>query len=780
VAPFHYENPGVSQTAGRAWHAESMPGVAKAKGAPAERAAELLRRAARLKDEQDVENLQRIYGFYIDRAMWDQAADLFAEDGTIEVAQQGVYVGRKRVREFLGLKGPHGLVEGWLNEHMQLQPVVHVDPLGQRAWIRSRELAMTGHVGGQGFWSEGIYENTFVKENGVWKIKSLHFYPTFITDYDKGWAKDAQPAPVASTGLPPDRPPSERYEIYPKPHVPPFHYRNPVTGKAPTYPGEADGGPGRKVAEAALMPVARVGKLAPVSDVDAALAEAERLVGRVKDVHEIDNLESAYGYYLDKNLWNDLANLFSRDGSIELAQRGVYKGQRVREFLVQVFGRGQEGPVAGRLGNHLQLQPVIHVSEDGRTAKIRSRMLQQMSFGPRASMGGAIYENEAVKEDGLWRLRSVHAYNTFSASYQGGWTKVTASNVPGPSKDFPPDAPPTFELDMFPSVYNIPFHYANPVTGRTQVPAIRENTRLKLAQAAASAPPGMPPEVAAGLREIGAKIDGRRTSELYAPLHPKEPYDNIALNRDVAYGPHERHVLDIFASPDTTPKSGKPVVVFIHGGGFTGGSKRAPDSPFYDNIGLWAASKGLIGITINYRLAPEFVFPAGVEDLTRLSDWLKSNIARYGGDARKIFFWGHSAGAAHTADYIAALVNAGKKPPLAGAILTSGFYVLGPEVSVWKAYYGEDVSKYPERSSLPGLVKSKLPLLVVDAELDPDTFKPESDRLAGERAKVGRPVTRVKLQGHSHISETYAVNTADESHSAPVLKFIQDVIGGKP
>ena len=68
-------------------------------------------------------------------------------------------------------------------------------------------------------------------------------------------------------------------------------------------------------------------------------------------------------------------------------------------------------------------------------------------------------------------------------------------------------------------------------------------------------------------------------------------------------------------------------------------------------------------------------------------------------------------------------------------------------MSVWKAYYGEDVSKYPERSSLPGLVKSKVPLLVADAELDPDTFKPESDRLAEERAKAGRPVTRVKLAG---------------------------------
>ncbi len=81
-----------------------------------------------------------------------------------------------------------------------------------------------------GQWTEGIYENQLVKEGGVWKFSAVHFYPTFITDYDKGWAKDAKPAPGPLAALPPDRPPTERYAIYPKQHIPPFHYPNPVTG----------------------------------------------------------------------------------------------------------------------------------------------------------------------------------------------------------------------------------------------------------------------------------------------------------------------------------------------------------------------------------------------------------------------------------------------------------------------------------------------------------------------------------------------------------------------
>ncbi|HVY80137.1 MAG TPA: nuclear transport factor 2 family protein, partial [Steroidobacteraceae bacterium] len=680
IAPFHYENPSTA-AGGNAWDTSALAKLVKSRGSERKRLADLAQRAALLKDAQEVENLQRIYGYYLDRNMWDQVADLFAEDGTIEWAQQGVYVGKPRVRAFLDLLGPQGATDGVLNDHIQLQPIVDVAPDGRTARVRSREFTMTGQYRGTGTWSEGIYENTFVKQNGVWKFQSLHFYPTFITDYDKGWAKDAQPAPTVSARLPPDRPPTQVYEIYPKANVPPFHYRNPVTGEPPHYPEV--GGPGKDVAAASLMPVSKRPPPPSVKDRDAMLAAAENTIARVKDFHELENLTSAYGYYLDKNLWNELADLFSRDGSIELAQRGVYRSQkRVREFLLTVFGRGKEGPVAGRLGNHVQMQPVIHVADDGKTARIRVRMMQQLSFGRGASMGGSIYENEAVKEDGVWKLRVDHTYNTWTARYDGGWMRGESGQMPGPSKELPPDAPPTLVFRMFPNVYDVPFHYANPVTGRTELPPITHVPQL---------------QIAAAIREIGPIIDGKRTAALYAPLHPKEPYANVSLTRDVKYGPHERHVLDIFVSPEKG--RGKPVVVFVHGGGFAMGSKHTPGSPFYDNVGLWAASHGLVGVTINYRLAPQFQYPSGVQDLRRVVDWLRAHIASYGGDAEKIFLWGHSAGAAHVADYLASAANERRSAGVRGAILTSGFYDLGETVSVWKAYYGDDVSKYKERSS---------------------------------------------------------------------------------
>lgn len=775
VGPFHYTNPGVTD-AGHVWTTVTLPAATGRRPSARDRAADLDARVGRLADEQEIENLQKIYGYYYDRRMWDEVADLFADDGTIEMAQRGVYVGKARVREFLNLLGPVGLKDGDLFDHVQLQVVVSVSADGRTAKARSRELNMTGVFQAQGEWSEGVYENTFVKDGGVWKIKDLRYFPTFISAYDKGWAADAQPVATASAELPPDRPPTSVYAIYPKAHIPPYHYDNPVTGSPPRYP-EARGRPSDAAIAAVRADVdapRAARSRAPQRELDAVVAEAESRIGRVKDFHEIDNVVSAYGYYLDKNLWNDLANLFAVDGSIELAQRGSYIGrERVRAFLFNVFGK--EGPSENRLGNHLQYQAVIHVADGGRTAKARSRMMQQLNFGPRASMGASLYENEFVKEGGVWKLSIDHTFNTWTAGYDGGWVRSPGRTVPGPSRTYPPDTPPTFTFQMFPTVYEIPFHYPHPVTGRAT--STRTPNPVATSNAAMTYRPavdfGMPPELAAELEAIGARIEAQKTGELYAPLHPKEPYPWLSLSRDLRYGSHERNVLDVFTSPE--PGRGKPVVVFVHGGGFARGSKHTEGTPFYDNIGLWAVSRGLVGVTLNYRLAPESTWPSGIEDLTAAVAWLKANVARHGGDPSRIVLWGHSAGAAHVADYVANAATRKLDAGVAGAVLTSGFYDLGTEVSVWKVYYGEDVSTYAERSSLPGLVATDVPLFVNDAELDPDMFREETDKLIAARAAAGKPVERIHLAGHSHISATYAVGTGDRSLSGPVLEFVRRV-----
>ena len=302
-----------------------------------------------LEGARAVKKLQRAFGYYVDRGLWDEAADLFADDATLEMGADGVYVGKTRIREYLQRQGggQPGLVFGQLNEHLQLQPEVDVSPDGLSAKGRWRDMAMLGHFGKDASWGDGIEENAYVNEGGVWKIKALHLYVNFVAPLQGGWPR-MTPAPAdwrsdTAKAFPPDRPPTETYRPFPETQVPPFHYVNP--GKQPP-----------------------VKDLAPA---DPKLADYAHRVQLLKDKDAVENLQAAYGYYVDKSLWGEVADLFSARGSFEYGQMGVYVGKaHIRRALTLL---GKEGPELGKLNNHMQLQEIIDVAPDGHTAKARWR-----------------------------------------------------------------------------------------------------------------------------------------------------------------------------------------------------------------------------------------------------------------------------------------------------------------------------------------------------------------------------------------------------------------------
>jgi hypothetical protein len=189
------------------------------------------RRVARLKSANAIANLQRGYGYYVDKGLWTEAASLFAEDGTYEFGQRGVYVGRDRVRQALTLMGPEGLERGQLNNYPMLQPVITVaedNATAKARWRSDVQLAADG----EGRWGAGVYENEYVNEDGRWRISKLHYYVTMWAPYDTGWADgNALPMADASTDLPPDLPPTEVYGSLPEVYLPPYHYVHPVTGE---------------------------------------------------------------------------------------------------------------------------------------------------------------------------------------------------------------------------------------------------------------------------------------------------------------------------------------------------------------------------------------------------------------------------------------------------------------------------------------------------------------------------------------------------------------------
>jgi len=298
-------------------------------------------------------------------------------------------------------------------------------------------------------------------------------------------------------------------------------------------------------------------------------------------------------------------------------------------------------------------------------------------------------------------------------------------------------------------------------------------TALWLMTASSAAFAQVPPDVAAGIRNIGPIVDPVNTAKLYAPLFKdqKEPYAGVAVTRDIAYGPDALNKLDVFTTG--LSQQGKTVVVFVHGGAFEHGDKHQGAAPFYDNLMLWATKQDWVGVNINYRLAPKNHWPDAHQDLAAVVTWIRANIAQYGGDPNRIVLWGVSAGASLIAGYLAHPEFYGPDGHgVKGAILNSGFYDNRREVS---AYFGKDPKELQERSSVEGMKKLTIPLLVAYAEVDVPEAIAQADNVKKALCAVGKCPTSLELKDHSHVSQIYSIGTADVSMSGPALQFIRAI-----
>jgi hypothetical protein len=221
---------------GLAFALMQQPVLAQTKGIDAEITA-LTERVEKLEGTRAIKKLQRAFGFYVDRGLWGEAADLFTDNGSIEIGIDGVYVGKGRIEEYLRRLhgGQEGLIYGQLNEWITLQPAIDIATDGNSGTARWRDQGMLGQYKKHAEWRDGTYENTYVKEGGVWKINALHLYVNFVAPYEKGWARlkpgEGLVQSEVSKAFPADRPPSAQYKPFPETQVPPFQARNPVTGK---------------------------------------------------------------------------------------------------------------------------------------------------------------------------------------------------------------------------------------------------------------------------------------------------------------------------------------------------------------------------------------------------------------------------------------------------------------------------------------------------------------------------------------------------------------------
>jgi hypothetical protein len=203
-----------------------------------------------------------------------------------------------------------------------------------------------------------------------------------------------------------------------------------------------------------------------VPALEAQISELQQRLALLEDRAAIERLQYQYGFYLDNRMWREVADLFAdTNASIEIGQRGKYVGrQRIHRFLHCVLGQGRWGLLRDEVINHIQLQMVITVAADGRTAKARSRAIVQGSSPPGTGTmlwAEGIYENEYIKDDGVWRIRSLWWVPTYYVR-TAVLDKVVFESAP-PDRSFPPDQP-SVAADTALGRGFVPFHYVHPIT----------------------------------------------------------------------------------------------------------------------------------------------------------------------------------------------------------------------------------------------------------------------------------------------------------------------------
>ena len=209
---------------------------------------QLSRQVEMLEDVHAVRTLHFKYGYYMDKCLFADIVDLFSEDCEIYFLG-GLFKGKAGARRLYGgASGLNGPAYGMMFEHFLGQDIVDIDP--DRATARGRfRCFLQGGVHEsktdappnipEQFWEGGIYENTFIKEDGVWKIKVFNYNLGWQARYEEGWAH-SRPGPLMVAAYDktfPDNPhgPDEIItgapKLWPDIYVVPFHYFHPVTGK---------------------------------------------------------------------------------------------------------------------------------------------------------------------------------------------------------------------------------------------------------------------------------------------------------------------------------------------------------------------------------------------------------------------------------------------------------------------------------------------------------------------------------------------------------------------
>jgi acetyl esterase/lipase len=224
---------------------------------------------------------------------------------------------------------------------------------------------------------------------------------------------------------------------------------------------------------------------------------------------------------------------------------------------------------------------------------------------------------------------------------------------------------------------------------------------------------------------------------------------------NLAYGPDPQHRLDVYV-PRASAAAPRPVIVFWHGGHWKFGDKAD-----YRFVGAALAGSGCVAVLANYRHYPQVKMPGFMQDAAQAALWSAAHAADYGGDRRRVFLMGHSAGAQMAAlltldsRYLAAAGPT--RPHIAGVIGLSGAYDFLPLLEADVQDIFGPPQNYPQSQPINFVRAGAPPMLLVHG-LDDETVLPKnSQNFAAALSACGASVTLKLYPGRAHAGTVAAL-----------------------
>jgi len=281
------------------------------------------------------------------------------------------------------------------------------------------------------------------------------------------------------------------------------------------------------------------------------------------------------------------------------------------------------------------------------------------------------------------------------------------------------------------------------------------------------------PRLAPDLVKVRLVLDGANSSTSAPDV--AQSCEGVTFTRNLKYRENEQTVLDV-ATADVQSAVSRPVLLFVAGENFAG-ENGIPDftGPLQDAAMCFAARNGMVGVRMAYQLAPANPWPGGARDVATAISWIRDNIDLFQGNAQQIVAIGYSVGASHVASYLAHPELQVRGHGVAGVVLVSGIYRTDPDASdAERAYFGDDASKYEERSAFPGISRIETPILLAWSVLDSPRLIVQGEKLKEFLCSVPAHCPHIKvLESRGGLSSVFARDLAKSSLAEPTLELVR-------